>query len=312
MDLNDNYIHVWQPFESFQKNSLCNGINAGTHDMALLILNQPINETNELKLIQLWRRSVVKFCVDGGANRLYGWQMSKLINQGDKEKFIPDYICGDLDSTEPHVLNFYESNGCKVFRLFNQCMTDFEKALRFAVNCVRNGQVDASLIDNNGLALCKYSLKESDIQQLSQIKFERINCFCEFGGRLDHSLANLSSLYSECLERINTYIVCSEAITFLLAKGTNIIYIDNDLLLGQYCGLFPLGNPAVVSTIGLKWDVSKQLLKFGTFISSSNEFKPSNQDKSNQISNSNDKKNFGRRHVIVETDQPIIWTMSIK
>ena len=171
-------------------------------------------------------------------------------------------------------------------------MTDFEKTLRFAVNCVRNGQLDVSLIDNNGSAVSKYSLKESHIQQLIQIKFEQINCFCEFGGRLDHSLANLNSLYSECLERINTFIVCSESMTFLLAKGTNIIYIDNDLLLGQYCGLFPLGNPAVVSTNGLKWDVSKQLFKFGTFISSSNEFKPSNKDKSNKISNSSDKEDF--------------------
>ena len=69
---------------------------------------------------------------------------------------------------------------------------------------------------------------------------------------------------------------------------------------GKYCGLFPLGSPCQVTTTGLKWNLNKQTLKFGSFISSSNEY-------GDQLL----VQNLDKQYVTIETDEPLLWTMSI-
>lgn len=289
-------MHEWRPFEVFLEQHTPI-INAG-----MLILNQPITKDNECKLIRLWRNSIVKFCVDGGANRLYEWRSVnkklKTNNNNDLDEFVPDYICGDLDSVETHIIEYYKLKGTKIIRLNNQDLTDFTKTLKFAVNCVNNGETDADLIENNNNE--KYSLTSNEIASLERLKIEHFYCFCEFSGRLDHGLSNLSTLYDECLNSIKTYLIGSESLTFLLKKGLNKIFVDNDLCRGKYCGLFPLGSPCQVTTTGLKWNLNKQTLKFGSFISSSNEY-------SDQLL----VQNLDKKYVTIETDEPLLWTMSI-
>jgi thiamine pyrophosphokinase len=146
-----------------------------------------------------------------------------------------------------------------------------------------------------------------------KFNFSRVICFCDFTGRLDHALCNLHTLYDECLSQVCTYLISSESITFLLRSGQNIIYMDSkssssssssscsSQLLGKYCGFFPLGKPACVTTQGLKWNLNRDNLRFGTFVSSSNEFDFSNSKVDLHEEN----------RVLVTTDEHLLWTMSI-
>ena len=198
--------YTWEPFNSFSPSSLQPSKNA------LVVLNQPINGFN--KLIHFWNNSIVRICVDGGLDRLLDW-----ISQHEKtaqQSLVPDYICGDLDSVNEATKKLFEERGAKSIRLYNQDATDFQKTLKFVVE------------------LCLVELPVLKGEQLVENKLaniENIFCFCEFGGRLDHSLANLSSLYEASLSSekrcFNTFIIGSESITFLLHVGINIVYVDN-------------------------------------------------------------------------------------
>jgi len=48
-----------------------------------------------------------------------------------KKRYIPDYICGDLDSIKPEVLEYYLKRGTKKKFLYDQDYTDFQKSLMF-------------------------------------------------------------------------------------------------------------------------------------------------------------------------------------
>jgi thiamine pyrophosphokinase len=290
-------IREWNPLAIFADNP---PVSSPT---ALIILNQPITKENESKLVYLWKNSTVRFCVDGGTNRLHEWCLEKARlgqtsnnNNTSSEfynRYVPDYICGDLDSLDESIKTFYMAKGTKCIRLTNQDATDFSKTLQFAINCVslNNCGSNAELLSENDPTLL------ANIQHFS---LKSIYCFCDFSGRLDHAISNLNSLYDECIARVNTFIVSSESVTFLLSAGKNLVFVDDEFRCGKYCGFFSLGEPSTVTTRGFKWDVSQQLMKFGSFVSTSNEFDMANQS---DLSS--------RRHVFVETDKPLLFTMSI-
>lgn len=319
MDMNGNFVHTWDPFESLtqhQKQS------RNSSQLALIILNQPIAERNDLKFMQLWQRSVVRFCVDGGANQLYQWQ-EQALNKCDKfsdtdiqeiQQFYPDYICGDFDSIDSPVIERYKSKGTKCFQLKNQDLNDFQKTIRFAVNCVKEGLVDEAIAGSSSLT-CKYPLTKEDMKKLVNVNFDQIYSVCGSGGRIDHSIANLHSLYHECIQSLQTYILSEESVSFLLKRGINIIYVDNASYCDKYCGYFPLGHAAQVTTFGLRWDVVDKPMQFGVFVSSSNQFSSDSQVTAVErlfIAKYKLNCDVSRKHVIIETDQPLIWTMSIK
>ena len=284
MSLNET---VWKPLDPFEENNI---------PFVLIILNQPINENNEMHLKTLWSKSSVRLCADGAANRLYEWSRA----QNLELNYIPDYICGDLDSLRFETMEFYSQNGCKIVRLHNQDLTDFYKTLKFTINCLKKLQFDHDLFEKR---------ENFDELNLKQVNFKSIYIFCNFSGRLDHALANLNTLYKimsngNTDNYVNTYIISEESITFLLSKGLNCINLTNNeinkSLLGTYCGMFPLNKPSKVTTNGLKWNLNNHLCSFDDLISSSNEF-----DLNNDNNNNN---NF----VYIETENPLLWTMSIK
>ena len=97
----------------------------------------------------------------------------------------------------------------------------------------------------------------------------------------------------------------------MLRKGDNIIYLRKDEeenILGKYCGFFPLAKSAQVTTRGLKWNLNKQSLKFGSFISSSNEFDFACNE---QVNESDEFKRSLLNSVFIKTDEDLLWTMSI-
>jgi thiamine pyrophosphokinase len=168
----------------------------------------------------------------------------------EKLNTICQILCGDLDSIRDEVKEFYTARGAKCIRMNNQDYTDFSKTLLLATY----------LISKHDSSLIKYIISEADLSQLNILpnaQISKIYCFCDFGGRVDHAVSNLSTLYQDCLKNVQTYIVSSESITFLLNSGENFIYIakENESKCGKYCGFFPLGEPSLVTTKGLKWEI---------------------------------------------------------
>ena len=309
---------IWEPFYS-----LVQHLSASSQHTALVILNQPLRSYKREYVESLWNNASLRICVDGGANRLHEWcSTASTTTTTDLllYKMVPDFICGDLDSIGSSAVAFYASLGSKCVYLPNQNFTDFTKTIKFIVNCIKHGQVDADLVsdaaatlandddDKNRstlLASLAHRLSEKFVvAELRRAPIERIYCLADFGGRLDHCMANLNTLYDECLTSdvtLRTYLVTSESITFLLRPGENLISLeDGDAsLLNRYCGLMPVGRPARVSTRGLRWNMTDQLTQFGGLLSTSNEFDTTSN-------------HSAPPHVWIKCDQPVVWTMSIK
>lgn len=304
--MNEKTVHIWQPFEGLQEKV--------DNRIALVILNQAIPDSLDDILLKLWKNSSVKLCADGGSNQLFKWELKMLEHAKEKietTNITPDYVCGDLDSVDWKKACDYMKKGTKYFQLYNQDMTDFYKTLRFALNCVKNGKIDPEIINQNKIT--EFSLRNSDVDELARADFEQIYSICDTGGRTDHCIGNLNTLYADTLENVKIYLLSRESITFLLKKGINIIYIDNDLHCGEYCGFFPLACPVVVSAYGLKYNVYNKQMKFGSFVSSSNEFsREVSAEEKHFIESHQVEVELNRNHVIIETDNPLLWTMSIK
>lgn len=131
-----------------------------------------------------------------------------------------------------------------------------------------------------------------------------VYAYVENSGRLDQIMANIQTLYLsyEYLPHNPVYLINSESISWLLQPGRHVIHlleevlssvgIDTDLLLNSlHCGLIPLSGPTLVTTIGLKWNLTRDELKFGALVSTSNA--------------------FASKDIMVETDKPLLWTMDI-
>jgi thiamine pyrophosphokinase len=259
-------ITYWKPFNALKSPS--------SNNFVFILLNQPIQDWLSEYFTHLWSNALVRICADGASNRLYQWSKSR------QEKFIPDYIIGDLDSTHQELRDYYQNQGSKVFKVKCQDSTDFTKCLRFASECLKNSDFT----------------NFSDLQSLitKRIEFNSIYCFCGFGGRFDHAMSNINSLFLPCIRDLCTYIVSDESFTFLLKKGTNLIYFKNDNFSGKYCGYFPVGSPTKVTTKGLKWDLENATCTFGGIVSSSNEYDTIDD------------------YITIETENELLWTMSIK
>lgn len=71
------------------------------------------------------------------------------------------------------------------------------------------------------------------------------------GGRLDHTLSNLNTLY--CFRHLNMALWGDGNLVRLLRAGRATIHPAR--CEGPTCGLVPLARPATASSTGLKWDL---------------------------------------------------------
>ena len=247
-------VQDYKPLHLFSEESTA----AADPESCLVILNQDLRGL-ETVVRKFWHRYSLHVCADGGANRLYNMTESP-------ELYTPHTICGDLDSAQPEVLQFYQQRGSRVLKLCDQDSTDFTKAMKEVLTLKQKGLVN----------------------------FSSIYAANAIGGRFDQTLGNVQTVMSleEQLCGTPIYLISEVSIAVLLRPGRSSIAVDSGLE-GGYCGLLPIGEPcSTCSTTGLQWNLSRQSMRFGGLVSTSNLLAP------------------GHPTVHVTSSSPLLWTMS--
>lgn len=243
---------------------------------AVIVLNESIDASDFPFVYHLWQKAHVRMCVDGGTNLYHylirnGPQVTNATSSDPPKCRLPDLIAGDFDSIEPELLKLYQNENVTVIHTPDQDETDFTKAVRELGKYVleRNLMVDQVLV-------------------IAGVHSERF----------DHIMANLATLFKvDKLIPVPVIMLCKGSLIWLLNSGDHRIEVAKDVILNSkraWCGLIPLGHPAIVTTSGLKWNLDNQELSFGSLISTSNTYDP----KCSSVS--------------ISTSHPLIWTMGIE
>ncbi|KAI0403804.1 thiamine pyrophosphokinase [Xylaria palmicola] len=249
---------------------------------SLIVLNQPIRDPPLFR--ELWRSATTKIAADGGANHIY--ELSKQTPPGPEgvepaqsEQFKDlDAIIGDLDSLADEARRYFSRS--RVIRDDDQYSTDFAKAVRLA----RREAPGRDVVCMGGL-----------------------------GGRVDQGLSQLHHLYlfqkSPTYADGRMYLVSGDSLSFLLKGGGRPHHIrvrerePRHLVpshrlagepFGKHVGIIPVGEPAVISTRGLEWDVRDWPTAFGGQMSTSNHVLPETEV------------------VEVRTDKDVLFTIALR
>ncbi|KAK7690791.1 hypothetical protein QCA50_005891 [Cerrena zonata] len=233
--------------------------------MALIILNQPFSSA---LFKRVWDASQWHCCADGGANRLHDLLLTEASKEAEtdpRKRYIPDLIKGDLDSLRPDVQAYYESQGVNVTQDHDQDSTDLMK-------CVQ------ALAEKESIEGDRYALV----------------ILGGLSGRLDQTVHTLSYLHKLRKTRRSVFAVTDDNIAWLLDEGEHHITIDHNAF-GPTCGLLPVGvDHTILTTRGLRWNLTDTKSHFDGMVSTSNHLVPSEPV------------------VHIKTTQPIWWTMELK
>ncbi|KAI0925984.1 hypothetical protein AcV5_008566 [Taiwanofungus camphoratus] len=238
----------------------------GHPSYALIILNQPFS----FPLVhRLWDACIWRCCADGGANRLYDTLKSRLQSEQDRDLrslYIPDLIKGDLDSLRDDVREFYAALNVPITRDSDQYATDLMKcihALAEKEKADRVGQYDLVIL--GGLS-----------------------------GRLDQTVHTLSFVHKLRKTRKRTFAITDDNIAWVLDEGEHRISVNHGVL-GPTCGLLPVGvDSAIISTTGLRWNLSDSVTSFDGLVSTSNHLVPEENT------------------VCIKTTKPIWWSIELR
>ncbi|KAJ1971163.1 cAMP-dependent protein kinase subunit [Dimargaris xerosporica] len=242
--------------------------------LVLLLLNQRISTSDPL-FTPLWRRAHLRICADGAANRLYSafHQASPLVvpnrptdqrpqrtpaksttlramltvaaTSSHTDHYIPEAICGDLDSVLPDVAHYFSHHQAFVHYVDDQDTTDFMKNLLWLDDLER---------------------RHGDATDPAK---STVIAYGGLGGRLDQSMSSLYVLYNYGAQR-PIYLLSEESIALLLLPGVN--HVECDWFdQSPACGILPIGvTSATVTTQGLRWNLDNAQTSFSGLLSTSN------------------------------------------
>lgn len=205
---------------------------ASSLETALIVINTPIIRRDVFATV--WKNASIRYCADGGANRVYD-------AFGKDDAYVPDLIKGDLDSLRDDVRQYYASKGVPVERDGDQYATDLGKCI-----------------------------KALEAQEAESGKIYQLVVYGGLSGRLDQTAHTLHALYKLRREREWAWIVSEESLTCVLDAGSHELYLPHALL-GKTCGILPVGvDSAQVTTTGLEWNLDDAETSFDTLLSTSN------------------------------------------
>lgn len=256
--------------------------------LSLILLNRPIDKDvflplyNYASFIVLW---------DGASNRLYN-----LFEDSERDRYLPTHIVGDLDSSKPEVIKYYEDRGVKILQdKEDQDTNDFQKSIKWITNCLASNPFYSH--DEN-----KDSIEHQNV--------EKVVVLNPFGGRIDQTISSMHTLCgsSELLKGsesdennhgVDFILMDSFSIMQCLLPGINYIRPATTIESFKGCGVIPLmGKWNHIKTKGLKWNMGN----------SDNEFW-SLEFGSGIISTSNE---FTEEEIEIIVSEPVVWTTTLK
>lgn len=258
---------------------------------------------------RMWEGAAIRVCADGAANRLHDSFDGEL--PGERERFIPDVIVGDLDSLRPDVSAFYSALGTDVKLVedqdhndFEKCLVEVEARLSIAAAVTAGAALTAPAVvtattasttsvvasTTTSAATAEAAAGSSDPHPVCPATVVSLGAF---GGRFDHEMAGISVLHAYTSRFSRLVLMGSENVAFLLQPGLSHVIEPDPRFEGPTVGLIPVGGACrSVSTDGLKWNLDGGSLEFGVLVSSSNCVVAD--------------------EVSVTTDAPLVWTAEFR
>ncbi|GAA5960105.1 hypothetical protein JCM8115_004535 [Rhodotorula mucilaginosa] len=283
MDTACGSIYTWDTRALVEPNE-----SASAPRTALILLNSPLPP--QPLFAKLWKTATLRFCADGGANRLYdrfvgGRDGSSLDGQVDQEAWLPDLILGDLDSLREDVRAYYKQQGVTVEQDPDEYSTDLGK------NVARLTAIETG-------ALPPPHNPKSPTRTIPTGQQFQIVLIGGLSGRLDQTIHTLHAmtLLAEKEQRDRVWAIGKESAALLLTKGSHELHVDLALF-GKTCGILPVGvSEAHVTTKGLEWNLGPNDYMYPTSLSSA-------------VSTSN---HLIQEEIKIETDVPVVWTMEVR
>jgi thiamine pyrophosphokinase len=281
-------VTEWRPARLLSEHHTENGF-------ALLILNQPLNNLDLLKLV--WKKGEVVGVPTWTPLTDHSWVSHcsrwrrKQIAQGLQTRFIS---CKLNEGHRKHFLHYLLFCTQYIYSITCFPYSDVSQPLETIL-----GDLDSlkssteSWARSNNTIIAKDSSQDSTdfTKCISFIATEYLPTLPTpmpsvasptsdilvlggLGGRVDQSLSILHHLYKspELYPQGRVYLLTTSAITFLLPAGVHRIVVkDSDTgSLGRHVGILPVGAPARITTSGLEWDVQNWETSFGGKMSTSN------------------------------------------
>jgi len=263
---------------------------------SLVILNRAIPLRFQ-SFAQIWENAKMKVCASGGANRLY-----EFVPEASHKNFVPDFIKGSLETVLPHVKDFYVSQGTDVIFHSREDASAFTKCVH-RLSYLELGHIDQAYFPNSPIPPrapddaipSETSHKSGETHEVRKRIMTGKMCIVMGGldGRFDQQMDVISTAFAHPEKQF--LIMGNESFLYILQPGLHRIDIDREIM-GEHCGLIPLGSPCRVHTTGLKWNLDESRpLFFGGLISSSNTYV--SPDNFTQIT--------------VQTDNPLVFTANL-
>ncbi|CAG2174324.1 unnamed protein product, partial [Oppiella nova] len=234
---------------------------------------------------KIWRKAERRVAVDGGSKYL----------RCPQEHPFPDILNGDFDSVQTERLEYFRRNGTKIMETPDQDYTDFQKAVKIVLHLNKRAVYENNNVDTNGTGSSNGGAVAAGEDRQRQACGAIIAIWSSLG-RIDQVLSNINTLYSNELDngvdagadggRHYVPIILLQ----LHGSGTHVIESHGA---SKWCSLVPMGAPTRVTTTGFRWNLSQDVMSFGSLISTSNEFDANHST------------------VRVHTDRPLLYSYDI-